>query len=294
MWRGSCLLIAIALLGFSSWAQEIIPLWEEGKMPNSKGMQLSDSIARDRYFQVGKPVIRAFFTSKEENTGASVLIIPGGGYHHVTYDISGDQIAKWFNTMGMNAFVLIYRLPLSADLKQRELGPMQDAEQAMRIIRDRAEDWGIGQDRVGVWGCSAGGHLAATLSNTTNLETKPNFSIMVSPVIDMESYVHKGSRDNLLGDKASQKKIVEYSAQNQVSKDTPPTILFHADNDGSVPSMNSILYYQALKANEVSSSLHIFKQGGHSIALRNNPGATQLWTTLCEEWMKESGVLEKE
>ncbi|MCV9386581.1 alpha/beta hydrolase [Reichenbachiella ulvae] len=288
------LLVVLVLCTQISLAQEVIPLWKDGEMPNSKGMELKDSIVNERYLQSGKPVLRAFFSSKQENTGAAVLIIPGGGYHHVTYQISGDQIAKWFNTMGVNAFVLIYRLPLSPDLEQRELGPIQDAEQAMRMIRDRSVEWSIDQDRIGVWGCSAGGHLSAVLSNSQNLDARPDFSILVSPVIDLGIYAHEGSRDNLLGVGASTKKIEAYSVQNMVSSETPPTILFHADDDRSVSPMNSILYYEALKSNKTAASLHIFKSGGHNIALRNNPGATQLWTEICEEWLMESGYLKED
>src|SRR5690606_24032541 len=124
-------------------AQERIDLWPEGKMPNSKGAVVKDSIVNERIYQVEKPRIQAFFTSRQENKGAAVLIIPGGGYSRLAYDISGSQLAKWFNTMGMHAFVLDHRLPHSPDLETRYLGPLQDAQRALRLIRAHAEKWEI-------------------------------------------------------------------------------------------------------------------------------------------------------
>src|SRR5580765_225336 len=161
-------LISIAILMFlvlSSVvsAQEFIPLWKEGKMPNSKGMPLKDDVRDERIYQVGIPGIYTFFPSRQENKGAAVLICPGGGYERLAYIISGTQLAKWLNTLGISAFVLNYRLPNSPDLKQREVAPLQDAQRAMRIIRTNAETWHIQPDKIGVLGTSAGGHLAANL-----------------------------------------------------------------------------------------------------------------------------------
>ncbi|MEP6788878.1 MAG: alpha/beta hydrolase, partial [Acidobacteriota bacterium] len=155
-------------------AQDFIPLWEKGKMPNSKGMELKDDIRDERVYQVGTPGFYAFFPSRQENKGAAVLICPGGGYERLAYQISGIQLAKWFNTLGISAFVLNYRLPNSSDLKQREIGPLQDAERAMRVIRSNAEKWQIKADKIGVLGTSAGGHLAANLGIATDDLAKVN------------------------------------------------------------------------------------------------------------------------
>lgn len=292
------LLLAIV----ESQAQEFMPLWTKGKMPNSKGLVIKDSINNERVMQVGMPGIHAFFTSNQENKGAAVLIIPGGGYHHLSYNISGFQLAKWFNTMGINAFVLTHRLPISPDLKEREKAPLQDAERAMRIIRKNAAAWKIDTNKIGVMGCSAGGHLAASLGTIKDdfavigdefdsFSFQPNFMILVSPVIDMGKEAHKGSLENLLGPNPSEELIKKYSLQFQVSDYTPATFIADAFNDKTVSPRNSLLFYEALLEKHIPSSLHIFNQGGHAIALRNNPGSTNLWTSLCEQWLTEINIL---
>lgn len=283
-------------------AQDFMPLWTKNKMPNSKGLIVKDSINNERVMQVGTPGIHTFFTSKQENKGVAVLIIPAGGYHHLSYNISGFQLAKWFNTIGINAFVLTHRLPISADIKEREKAPLQDAERAMRIIRKNAVKWGIDVNKIGAMGCSAGGHLAASLGTIKDdfaqvgdefdsFSFQPNFMILVSPVIDMGKDGHKGSVENLLGPNPSAEMVKKYSLQFQVSDYTPPTFMAHAFNDKTVPPKNSLLFYDALLTNKIPSSLHIFNQGGHAIALRNNPGSTNLWTNLCEQWLMEINIL---
>jgi acetyl esterase/lipase len=285
-------------------AQEFIPLWTKGKMPNSKGLVLKDSINNERLMQVATPGIHVFLTSVNENKGAAVLIIPGGGYHHLSYNISGYQLAKWFNTIGINAFVLDHRLPISPDVKEMEKAPLQDAERAMRIIRANAVKWVIDIEKVGAMGCSAGGHLAASLGTIKddfasvqdeldNYSFKPNFLILVSPVIDMGTFAHKGSRENLLGKNPSKEWVEKFSLQNQVSDYTPPTFIADAFNDRVVSPMNSLLFYNALFEHHIPSALHVFPQGGHSIALRNNPGSTALWVDLCEKWLIETNVIKE-
>ncbi|RRN76349.1 alpha/beta hydrolase, partial [Pseudoxanthomonas sp. SGD-10] len=272
--RGIAILISL-LAAFSPLsAQEFIPLWPGSKMPNSKGIAVKDSIANERQFHVGTPGMYAFFTSKQENKNAAVLIIPGGGYSRLAFNISGFQLAKWFNTLGINAFVLIHRLPHSIDLKEREKGPLQDAQRAMKIIRKNATLWEIDLDKVGVMGSSAGGHLAASLgtingdfSNINDefdlLAHRPNFMILVSPVIDMGPKGHNGSRGNLLGINPSKEVVEKFSLQNQVNLNTPPTFLVHAFNDQSVSPMSSLWFYQKLIEYKIPSSLHIFNQGAH-------------------------------
>ena len=283
-------------------AQEFIPLWEKGKMPNSKGIELKDDIRNERIYQVGTPGFYAFFPSNQENKGAAVLICPGGGYQHLAYIISGMQLAKWFNTLGISAFVLNYRLPNSPDVRQREIAPLQDAQRAMRIIRANAEKWQIKPDKIGVLGTSAGGHLAANLGTSTEDATKindeldkfpfnPNFMILVSPVITMGEYAHTGSRKNLLGENPSRQLIEKYSLEKQVTATTPPAFIVHAADDKAVNPRNSLMFYNALLDKSISASLHIFPNGGHAIALRNNPGSTETWTNLCEMWLTEMGFI---
>jgi acetyl esterase/lipase len=283
-------------------AQDFVPLWEKGKMPNSKGMELKDDIRNERVYQVGTPGFYAFFPSNQENKGAAVLICPGGGYERLAYQVSGIQMAKWFNTFGVSAFVLSYRLPNSLDLKQREIAPLQDAERAMKVIRANAEKWQIKPDKIGVLGTSAGGHLAANLGIATEDLAKtgdesdkfsfnPNFMILVSPVISMGEYTHPTSRKNLLGEKPSKELIEKYSLEKQVTAATPTAFIVHAADDKVVNPRNSLMFYNALLDKNISASLHIFPRGGHAIALRNNPGSTETWTKLCEMWLVEMGLI---
>lgn len=292
----------LLLLAVPATAQKFIPLWPEGKMPNSLGMELEHQEENERITQVEEPGIYAFYTSKEENSGSTVLVIPSGGYWKLTYQKGGMQMAKWLNSIGINAFVLIYRLPTSPDLKERHFGPLQDGQRAMKLIRSFAAQNGLDSNKIGVMGASAGGHLAASLStidqdhaligdSLDQYAFTPNFQILISPVISFTSYVHEGSKESLLGDSPGEDLINLFSCELHVEQDDPPCFLVHADNDGSVNTMNSINYYTALKSKEVPASLHIFPYGGHNINLRNNPGSANQWTSLCEAWLKESGLL---
>ena len=302
IFRGSVCSIFMIILAATCFSQEFVPLWEKGKMPNSKGLELKDDIRNERIYQVGAPGMYVFTPSQQENKGAAVLICPGGGYERLAYIIAGHQMAKWFNAMGVSAFVLNYRLPNSPDLKQREIAPLQDAQRAMRVIRANAEKWGVKPDRVGVFGTSAGGHLAANLGTATEdaakigdeldkLSFAPNFMILISSVITMGEGTHAGSRKNLLGENPSNELAAKYSLEKHVTAQTPPAFLVHAADDKAVSPRNSLMFYNALLDKNVSASLHIFPQGGHAIALRNNPGSTETWTTLCEMWLVEMGII---
>ncbi len=283
-------------------AQEFLPIYPQGKIPNSKGTIRKDSIANERIFRVATPGMYCFFPSTQENKGAAVIICPGGGYERLAYIISGTQLAKWFNTMGISAFVLNYRLPNDADLVEREKAPLQDAQRAIKVVRSNAAKWGIKPDRIGMQGSSAGGHLASLVGTTSvdlvkigdpldTVSTKANFLILVSPVIDMGQYAHKGSRKNLMGENPKAETIKQYSTHLQVTKSTPITFIADAFDDKTVDPHNSLLFYQSLLENNVASSLHVFPQGAHAIALRNNPGSTELWTKLCEDWMVEMSII---
>ena len=285
-------------------SQEFIPLWPKGKMPNSKGMKLEHIEERERITQVAQPGMYAFFTSKEENTGSAVLICPPGGYAKLTYNIAGFQFAKWLNTLGINAFVLIHRLPTSPDLVEREKGPIQDAQRAMKIIRSNAAKWEINASKIGVMGASAGGHLATTLGTHTedyssikdNLDQfsfQPNFMVLISPVITMGKFAHQGSLGNFLGKNPTQTQIDSFSNENRVSTTTPPAFIVLAQNDPVVNPINGMLFYQAMTEKNISGSLHIFPEGGHSIALMNSPKSINLWTQLCQEWFYDLSLLDK-
>ena len=279
-------------------AQQKITVWPKGEMPNSKGLQLKIIEEKEgRITQIQEAELFVFLPAKEERKQMAIIIIPGGGYRHLTYDLGGYSYAKWLNTLGISAFVLNYRLPTSPDLKQREIGPLQDIQAAIKLIRKNAAQYGISPDQIGVLGTSAGGHLAAMVSNIStdytelngdwqNFSTVPNFAILVSPVIDLGEFAHKGSRDNLLGENASSEKIKEYSMQNRVTDKTPPTILFHAQNDNAVPVINSILYYEAMIKNKVKGAMFIFPEGEHNIGISNKTELTDNWKKICADWLR--------
>lgn len=278
-------------------AQEKITLWTKGQMPNSKGLELKNEEKDGRLVQIKEPELFAFLPPKEDRKPIAVIVIPGGGYYKLTYDLNGFQIAKWFNTLGISAFVLNYRLPISPDVKQREIAPLQDIQAAIKYLRKNAAKYGISPEQIGVIGTSAGGHLVASVSNIStdytelkddwaSIPTIPNFAILVSPVIDLGEFAHVGSRNSLLGENASQEKISEYSMQNQVTEKTPPTLLIHAQNDKTVPVMNSLLYYQAMTKNKVKGALFIFPEGEHKIGITNRTELTDNWKKLCSDWLK--------
>lgn len=290
--------LLIIFLSLQISAQEKITVWPKGQMPNSKGLHLKIEEEKEgRITQIQEAELFAFLPPKEDRKKMAVIVIPGGGYRHLTYDLGGFQYAKWLNTLGISAFVLNYRLPTSPDLKQREIGPLQDIQAAVKLLRKNADQYGISPDQIGVLGTSAGGHLAAMVSTISkdytelkgdweNLSTVPDFAILVSPVIDLGEFAHKGSRINLLGENASQEKIKEYSMQNRVSEKTPPTVLFHAQNDPAVPVINSILYYEAMIKNKVKGALFIFPEGEHNIGITNKSELTDNWKKLCSDLLK--------
>lgn len=296
--------LIFCLFTWAGIAQEFTPIWPEGKMPNSRGMKLEHLEKSERITQVAEPRFYSFLPAKEENKGAAVLILPSGGYQHLTYNWGGFQVAKWFNTLGISAFVLNYRLPTSPDLKVRHEGPVQDAQRTMKIIRANAEKYNIDPAKIGIFASSAGGHLASTLGThsedfsliendtLSDYSFKPDFLVLVSPVISFGKYTHEGSLMNFLGDSPSEAMIKKYSNEFQVSENTPPSFLVHAQNDNAVSPMNSIMFYEAMLENDVKGSLHIFPAGSHGIGITNDSELTDTWTDLCEKWLEEIEIIE--
>lgn len=221
----------------------------------------------------------------------------------MTYNWAGFQLAKWFNTIGVSAFVVNYRLPNSPELENRQVVPLQDAQRAMRMVRARANEWKIDPERIGVMGRSAGGHVASTIGTHTedvsaigdSLDSyayQPAFMIMVSPVITLGEYSHQGSKNNLLGENPPQQLIRKYSNELQITEKTPPAFLVHASNDPGVSPQNSLLFFEALLEHGITrSSIHVFPQGGHRIGLVGNPGSTRQWPELCRAWLRELGMI---
>ncbi|MBN8782321.1 MAG: alpha/beta hydrolase [Terrimonas ferruginea] len=296
------LVVLLLILCQQVVAQEFIPLWPDGRKPNFNGKPVTDSIFNERIVRVGTPGVYCFPVAQAENTGTAVLICPGGGYARLSHIYNGFNLAKWYNTQGISAFVLIYRLPHQTDLVNRELAPLQDAQRAMKLLRSQADKWKLIPGRTGVMGTSAGGHLAAQLANATEdvskikdaLDTvnyRPDFAVLLSPVISLGEYAHVGSRNNLLGNNASPALIKKYSLENGVTPRNPATFIVHASNDSTVRVQNSLFYYKSLLQQHVPASYHVFPQGAHSIRLVENPGSVDQWTNLLSAWLKEMKFL---
>lgn len=284
------LLILVSTINSFSQTMKI-NLWPEGSIPLSIKNNIQEQSISTDIVRIGKvqvPQIEVYLPNKKGATGQAVIICPGGGYSILAYDWEGSDIAKLFNAHGIAAFVLKYRLPDSLSSTAPDQVPLLDAKQAMRIVRSRAGEWNINPDKIGIMGFSAGGHLASTLSTHFDETTKPNFSILIYPVISMDKNIaHMGSRNNLIGKHPSDEMIKLYSNELQITPKTPPTFIVHATDDNGVPVENSLYYYQGLKKNGVPAEMHIYPTGGHGFGLALGKGALASWPSLMIAWMKE-------
>ncbi|MFO7670709.1 MAG: alpha/beta hydrolase [Bacteroidales bacterium] len=298
------ILIALlfAFMVTASMAQNsILPLWE-GDPPNYREtgeVTIWDTADIVRVRNVQKPDIALFLPAKKNATGEAVIICPGGGYNILAYDWEGTDIARWLNSKGIAAFVLKYRLPGSSSNIEPYKSPLLDVQRAMRLVRSNAEQWNVDPGKIGIMGFSAGGHLASTLSthfdagdalNPDPVERhscRPDFSILIYPVISFTGeFTHAGSRRALLGAEPVQALVNNFSNELQVTGETPPAILIHAGDDSGVPVENSMVYYQALRAHQVPSELHIYPYGGHGFSLAIGQGHLSTWTDRVIDWIR--------
>ena len=252
-----------------------------------------------RIAQVINPTISIYFPENRKSGGTAVIICPGGGYERLSMDNEGTDIVGWLNQNGITGIILKYRLPNDTIMKDKKIGPLQDLQEAVRLVRRRAVEWNIDPGKIGVIGFSAGGHLASTLSTRFNekiydsdtTSARPDFVILGYPVITMsELNTHTGSRRNLLG-KSPDPVLVEYfSNELHVLKNTPPTFIFQAEDDKTVPVQNSIDYYIALKNKGVAAELHIYPKGGHGFGLAKNGGTESTWPEASIKWLRQIGM----
>ncbi|UFH46966.1 alpha/beta hydrolase [Flavobacterium galactosidilyticum] len=276
-----------------------VPLWETipGAIPaidHEEESRVDEQGNRTGIMKVTEPTLKIFLVDNKNTKNAAVIICPGGGYALLSNEKEGDKVAVWLNSIGVSAFVLKYRLPSDMIMEDKTVGPLQDAQEAMRIVRRHADEWNLDATKIGVLGFSAGGHLASTLSthyNDTvyktndNISSRPDFSILIYPVISMdETTTHKVSKENLLGEKPSNELIAKFSNEKQVDSNTPTTFLVHATDDKSVVVENSITYYLALKRHNVPAEMHLYETGGHGFSLGDD-GTNQNWPLACEKWM---------
>lgn len=281
---------------------QVIPLWnkipDEIKAPDYKEKEVITDGKVQSTSLVSIPTLTAFFPNVTKPNQTAVIILPGGGYQHLAIDKEGTKVAQWFNSLGIPAFVLKYRLPSDLIMKNKNVGPLQDAQEAIRYVRQNAAKWNIDSNKIGILGFSAGGHLAATLSthyddkvyeSAYKVSARPDFSLLIYPVISMQNDItHKGSQINLLGNNPSQDLIDSFSNEKKVTAKTPPAFLIHATDDTVVLPENSIDYYLALKKNGVTAELHLYEKGGHGFGLGVND-TSKYWTRDCQEWLKVNG-----
>ncbi|WP_046375208.1 alpha/beta hydrolase [Spirosoma radiotolerans] len=280
-------------------AQEIIKLWPDEAIPNAiVGTQITEKSETDandilRISNVSVPTLTVYLPPKGKATGTAVMICPGGGYGILAASHEGSDVARWFNDMGVAAFVLKYRLPNPAIMTNQQEVPLLDAMQGLTLIRKGAARYGIDSNKIGVMGFSAGGHLASTLATHYNKgpkaseQAKPNFTILLYPVITFGEKAHAGSRNNLLGKLASSPEMVAYySNELQVTAQTPPTFLVHAEDDKAVPVENSIDFYLACLKSGVPAEMHLYPSGGHGFGLRTAKfGSLNAWPDACKAWL---------
>tara|TARA_R110001592_G_scaffold52486_2_gene160535 strand:- start:1091 stop:1972 length:882 start_codon:yes stop_codon:yes gene_type:complete len=293
------------MASFLNQAQSVeINLWDSEisgaiENPNYKEVKIyKDSILQSTS-KVSVPTL-TIFKPKIPN-GTSVVIFPGGGYHHLAMNKEGYKVAQFLNNLGITAFVLKYRLPDDAIMGDKQIGPLQDAQEAIRYVRRTVTVFNLDENKIGVLGFSAGGHLAATLSTRftesvykvkDDISAKINFSILIYPVISMDSLItHQGSKTNLLGNSPSKEKTRTFSNEKQVSPLTPKTFLVHATDDTSVSVENSINYYLALKAHNIPVEMHVYEKGGHGFGLGKN-GTSKSWSTSLANWLKENSLID--
>lgn len=278
------------LLPVTAKAQEVVPIYP-GEIPNARANQVEEVYERGMYRGVTVPTLEVYLPEEGQATGTGVLICPGGGYSVVVYQGEGVSTAKALAANGIAAFVLKYRLPDDATMTDKKTGPLQDVQQAIKVVRENAATWGLNPDRIGIMGFSAGGHLAATAAThyrtsligdgaETNL--RPDFQILVYPVISMQdSLTHLDSRNQLLGANPPKDLIDLFSNELQTDENTPPAYLTHAADDALVDVDNSILYFEALRHNKVPVEMHIYPSGGHGFIFRQ-----QGWMEPLLAWLK--------
>ncbi len=306
-WR---LLLAMAALGIGALPggmaagdepqgqpSHVVTLWPHGA-PGAVGDQPQDK--PELWVYLPRPRASGAGTTGAGTTGVGIVVCPGGGYGALALGHEGRDIATWLNQHGIAAFVLKYRL----GPRYRHPAPLQDATRAMRLVRSRAEEYGVDPQRIGILGFSAGGHLASTVAThfddgdpqaadpVERYSSRPDFAVLCYPVISLAAeFSHGGSRRNLLGENPDAALVESLSNERQVTSRTPPTFLFHTNADTGVPPENSVAFYLALRKAQVPAELHIFEPGRHGLGLAPQEPAVSAWPDLCLRWLRTRGVL---
>jgi len=287
------LIILFCMATFTTNAQEVIPLYS-GEIPNSRASDLiepEDNASAQLVRVSVTPTLQLFLPDQEIATQQAVVICPGGGYSVIVYQGEGVSTAKRLAANGIAAFVLKYRLPRDETMVDKKIGPLQDAQQAIKIVRENADKWNIDPSKVGIMGFSAGGHLASTaathfetplIENPQGASLRPDFQILVYPVISMQDELtHADSRRQLLGDTPAKETIDRFSSELQIKPNAPPAYIIHAGDDALVDVDNSIEYFQKLRKLGIPTELHVYPKGGHGFIFRQEG-----WIDPLLRWMK--------
>ena len=256
----------------------VIKLWPDGA-PNTNGITTAEKpLENGRVTDVTEPTLTIYPAHKPN--GMAIVACPGGGYVRLAMNHEGHDMASWFNGQGITLAVLKYRMP-----NTHHDVPLSDALQAIRIMKEHADEWKI--DQVGIMGASAGGHLASTAATHFTEDSRPDFQILFYPVVTMKNATHQGSKNHLLGENANQDLVELYSNELQVTPNTPPAFIMHSSDDRSVPVSNSLDYYSALIKNGVSATMHLYPIGGHGWGYNDYFIYKRQWTGELEKWLRE-------
>ncbi|MTW10048.1 prolyl oligopeptidase family serine peptidase [Pseudoduganella eburnea] len=294
------ILSSLLFLAISSAQAQInvITLWPEG-VPNARPDPGPEHVDGDRISNVSQPTLTMYPASFDRPAKTAVIICPGGGYGFLSFTREGQQYAQWLSHIGITAFVLKSRLS-----DYGHPAPLQDVLRAIRTVRAHAAEFGVAPDRIGIMGSSAGGHLAASAATLFDhpdgqtgapldaVSARPDFAMLMYPVITMTpTTTHAGSRNALLGATPSAARVQLLSLENQVTANTPPTLLMHSQDDDLVPVDNSILFYQALTRAHVPAEMYLFEHGGHGMGTRPGLGTASNWTKRAEEWLHDRQLI---
>jgi acetyl esterase/lipase len=274
----------------------------EGTVFNSIPSNLKEEeLSNGRVTHITEPELIVYFPAKQDSLHTSVIICPGGGYARLAMNHEGHDVAKALNKMGITAFVLKYRVPNDTCMKDKSIVPLADAQQAIYLVRQNAVKWNINPSKVGIMGFSAGGHLAASLSTlysynlhnyNDSISLRPDFSVLVYPVISFrDSISHSGSKHRLIGEHPTEEMTSLFSCNEQVTNNTPPAFLMVANDDKTVPVINSKVYYDALLKHKVPAEIYISQNGGHAFGLYLPDHFD--WTANLKRWLQANKMLSK-
>jgi acetyl esterase/lipase len=278
-----CILVGILLMGCSAQSQQEIKLYKNGPAETS-GITEKEEVYNNSWItNVTDARMYAYIVPKEKANGAAILICPGGGYGGLAFAHEGLQFAEWLNTIGITAFVLYYRMP-----NHHAEIPLDDAQAAIEIIRGNAKKWNIDKSKIGIAGFSAGGHLASTAATHSTKKNRPDFAIVVYPVITMTG---DGTCQNLLGETPAAEQLNWFSSELQITEKTPPTFIIAALDDDVVPVEHSLKFHKALQAKNIPTELQTYEKGGHGFGMKKQGLDVDNWTEVLKNWLKKRKII---